>query len=275
MIAEARRSARTIGTHLVAAVACLMMVFPVLWAVSTSLKPPNDVFSLDPIPLAPTLENYRAALDAFPLGSLLANTALMAASVTAGQVLLSVLAAYAFTRFTFRGQGLAFAAAVGTILVPQQVLIVPNYLLAAELGWVDTYLGLVVPQLGTAAFGIFLLRQHMRSFPGALLDAAELDGATDREVLWRVVVPNLRPAISALAILFFISSWNEYLWPLLITQSPDSATIQVGLQTFSGEQGTAWGRLMAAASMASVPVLIVYTIAQRRIIDAFLRAGIR
>lgn len=275
MTARADQWRRSAFTHLVLGGLSLIMVFPVFWAVTASLRSPDDVFNLDPLPTRPTLDNYRQALETFPLARLLANTALMAAGVTAGQVLISVLAAYAFVRFEFRGRGVAFAATVGTILVPQQVLIVPNYLLAAELGWIDSYLGLVVPQIATTAFGIFLLRQHMRSFPRALLDAAELDGATHREVLWRIVVPNLRPAISALAILFFIGSWNEYLWPLLIIQSADEGTVQVGLQSFFGDQGTAWGRLMAAASLSSLPVLLVYVLAQRRIIDAFLRAGIR
>lgn len=275
MTADLGRWRRPAFTHSTLASLSLLMVFPVAWAVATSFRPEDELYSLDVFPARPTLDSYRQALDTLPMARLLANTAFMAAGVTAAQVLLSILAAYAFVRFDFRGRTMAFAAMVGTILVPQQVLIVPNYLLAAELGWIGTYLGLVVPQIATAAFGIFLLRQHMRSFPRALLDAAELEGATHRDVLWRIVVPNLRPAISALAILFFIASWNEYLWPLLVAQGPEDGTVQVGLQSFIGEQGTAWGRLMAAASLASLPVLAVYVVAQRQIIDAFLRAGLR
>lgn len=275
MTADLGRWRRPVLTHIALASLCLVMVFPVYWAVATSFRPEQALYSLELFPTRPTLDSYRQALDTFPLARLLANTALMAAGVTAAQILLSILAAYAFVRFDFPGRTVAFATMVGTILVPQQVLIVPNYLLAAELGWIGTYLGLVVPQIATAAFGIFLLRQHMRSFPGALLDAAELDGASHRDVLWRIVVPNLRPAISALAILFFIASWNEYLWPLLVAQGLEDGTVQVGLQAFIGEQGTAWGRLMAAASLSSLPVLAVYLVAQRQIIDAFLRAGLR
>lgn len=251
-----------------------MMVLPILWATLTSLAPPSEVFSGRVLGVTPTLANHRRAVESFPVARLVANTFLMASAVTIAQVVVALLAAYGFVRYSFAGRGLAFAAVVGTILVPQQILIVPNYLLAAELGWVDTYVGLVIPQVATCGVAALLLCQHMRSFPRALIEAARLDGASDGTILWRVMVPNLGPAISAVAIVSFIGSWNEYLWPLLIAQDDAHRTVQVGLQAFQGEQGTTWGPLMAAATMASVPVLAVYAVAQRRIVDGFVRSGI-
>lgn len=266
---------RRFGTHAVLAPVSAATVFPVVWAIATSFKPANDLHGLRPWSDSPTLDAYREALQTFPLMRLLTNTALMAVGVTFGQVIASILAAYAFSRYRFRGRGVAFAAIVGTILVPQQALIIPHYLLAAELGILGTYIGLVLPQIATCAVGVLLLDQHMRALPEALFDSASLDGATDWEILWRIVLPNLRPAIAALSVVFFIGSWNEYVWPLLAAREPDMATVQVGLQAFQTEEGTAWHRLMAAASMASLPVLVVYMIAQRQILDAVLRAGLR
>lgn len=268
-------SPRRIITHVALVATSIVMVLPIVWAILTSFTPANRAFSGDILGSRPTLENYREALDTFPVVRLLANSAIVAAFVTAPQVVISLLAAFSFLQPSFRGRSLAFAAVIGTILVPAPVLIVPNYLIAAGLDWTDSYTGLVVPQLASCGLGIFLFTQHMRSFPRELLEAARLDGASGRTLLWRVVVPSLWPSISAVTIIFFIASWNEYLWPLLIAQDTDHQTVQLGLQRFQGEQGTAWGRLMAAAMMASTPVLIAYGVAQRRIIDAFLRSGIK
>lgn len=269
---------RTVGSHVVTHGALLLltavMIFPVLWAVSTSVTPRSAMFG-SRLLAAPTLEHYRDALEALPLWRLLVNTTIIAGAVAAGQVLLSILAAYGITRFRFKARKVVFAVMVGTILIPQQTLIIPNYLLVAELGWLNTYLGLVVPQLATSAVGVFLLRQHMTAFPEALMDAAEMDGATDAEVLWRVLVPSLRPVIAALGIIVFIQTWNEYLWPLLITRGDSVTTVQIGLGIFRSELGNQWGALMAASTMASAPLLGIYVLAQRRIIDAFVQGGLR
>lgn len=266
---------RSVATHAVAVVVVVFMVFPVVWALLTSFKPPGELYTLAPISEHPTLENYEIALTRLPLIRLLGNTVALAALVTVGQVLVSILTAYAFSAFRFRGRSVLFAAAVATILVPQQCLMIPSYIMVARLGWVNSYLGLVVPLTAACAFGILLLRQHMDAVPPSLLDAARMDGATPWEILWRIVVPAVRPAIGALAILTFITSWNEYLWPLLVAPGRESTTVQVGLQMFQTQEGSEYGPMMAAATLATVPVLIVYLLNQRRVTDAFLQAGIR
>jgi len=263
------------ATHAVAILVVAFMVFPVLWALIASFKPPNELFTLAPVAEHPTLDNYRVALVDLPLVQMLLNTTVMAAAVTAIQVAVSLLAAYAFAVFRFPGRQVLYLAVIATILVPQQVLIIPSYIMAARLGWLNTYLGLVVPLSATCAFGILLLRGHIEAVPRSLLEAARMDGAYHREILWRVVMPAVRPALSALAILVFISTWNEYLWPLLIAPAPEHSTVQVGLKLFQTQEGSAYGPMMAAATLSTVPVLVVYLFNQRRVTDAFLRAGIR
>jgi len=266
---------RSIGTHVVASATVVFMIFPVGWALLTSFKPPGELYTLMPLADHPTLGNYEIALTRLPLVRLLANTVVLALAVTVGQVLVSILTAYAFSAFRFRGRRVLFTAAIATILVPQQCLMIPSYIMVARLGWVNTYLGLVVPLTASCAFGILLLRQHMDAVPPSLLDAARMDGATHGEIMWRIVVPAVRPAIGALSILTFITTWNEYLWPLLVAPAREATTVQVGLQLFQTQEGSQYGPMMAAATLATLPVLVVYLLNQRRVTDAFLQSGIR
>ena len=266
---------RAAARHAVIVAVIAFIAFPVLWAVLTSFKSPSEIYSLSPLARHPTLANYQVAVTQFPLARLLLNTTVMAAGVTAGQVIVCVLAGYGFVAFQFRAKRLLYAATVGSILVPQACLVIPDYLIAARLGWVDSYLGLIVPQIAACAFGVMLLRQHMQAIPASLVESAKLDGASHRQVLTLLVVPLLRPAISALAVLVFLSSWNEYLWPLLVASGSGNSTIQVGLALFQTQQGSEYGPMMAAATITTLPVLIVYLLNQRRVTDAFLRAGLR
>jgi len=251
------------------------MIFPVAWAVLASFRRPGDLYDANPLIAHPTLDSYRIALNAFPLVRLLLNTILMAVGVTVGQVLLAILAGYGLIAFRFRGRRALFAVVTLAILVPQQCLIIPSYIFVARLGWMNSYLGLVVPLTGAAAFAVMLLKQHIEALPSSLFEAAALDGAKHRETLWRVVVPAVRPAIGALAVLVFVSNWNEYLWPLLVSSGREQTTIQVGLQLFQTQEGAQYGPMMAAATLATIPVLLAYLFNQRRVTDAFLRAGIR
>lgn len=269
-----RRLTLTTG-HLVLAGLGLVSVFPVYWMIATSLRPDNQIFSTDLWPGDITFDNYATVWRSIPMGRMLANTFQMAAIQTAGQLLTALLAAYAFARWTFRGQQVLFLAFVATWLIPFQVTMIPNYVVLARLGWLNTVWAMVVPQLA-AAFAVILLRQHLKSFPTELLDAARMDGASAWTALWRVVVPNLRAPLSALAILLFISAWNEYFWPLLVINDIDRSVVQIGLQMYlSQEAGDQWGPLMAAAGIASLPILVLYVLLQRHVIDAFVRSGLR
>ena len=208
------------------------------------------------------------------MASMLVNTFLNATLLMVGQVTIATMAAYAFARWRFRGDNLLLVLFVGTWLVPFQVTMLPNYVLLSRLGWLDSLAALVVPHLGSA-FAVVLLRQFMKNFPLELVEAARLDGANSWAILWRIIAPNLRAPLATLAVLSFISTWNEYFWPLLVTSKLEHTVVQVGLQMFLSSDGEQWGPLMAAATVATLPVLLLYLVLQRQVVDAFVRTGLR
>ena len=252
----------------------LLAVFPVYWMIVTSLRPTNDIFSTALVPFRPTLEHYLTVWNTIPIARMLFNTLVMAALVTAFQLFTAILAAYASARWTFTGDRLILGLFALTWLVPFQVTMIPNYVLISGLGWLDSLAALVVPQ-AASAFAVMLLFQSIKAFPQELIDAARMDGANDWSILWRVVVPNLRASLAALAILLFISAWNEYFWPLLVTRNLENAIVQIGLQMFLTQEGDQWGPLMAAATLASLPILLLYVALQKQIVEAFMKSGLR
>jgi multiple sugar transport system permease protein len=256
-------------------VTAIGMLFPLLWGLSGSFKPGNDVFNDNPLPIPATLGNYRQTLHEFPIARLLLNTFITATGVTLLQLAVGVLAAWSFVRFAHRGQRAVLALVTVALVVPPQALIIPQFLMISHLGLRDTFTGLIVPQLSTCALAVLLLRENIGSIPRNLLGAATLDGATHAETLWHVVLPLLRPALGAVAIIVFITTWNEYLWPALAAPSPDHTTIQMGLRLFTNQEAADNGPLLAAAMLATLPVAAVYLIASRRITDAFLQSGLR
>ncbi|MPY94282.1 MAG: ABC transporter permease subunit [Acidimicrobiia bacterium] len=265
---------RRVAGHLVLGVLALVSLFPLYWMFVTSLRPAGDVHDRSLWPWPVTGENYTEVWRTVPIGRMLLTTFQMAFLQTVGQLLTSLLAAYAFARYRFRGARVLFLLFVGTWLIPFQVTMIPNFVLLARLGWLNSVWAIVVPQL-SAALAVIMLRQHLMSFPRELLDAARMDGAGPWRTLWRVVVPNLRAPLAALAILLFISAWNEYFWPLLVMNRVEDSVVQVGLQMFLSQEGDQWGPLMAAAGLASLPILVLYGLLQRHVVDAFVRSGLR
>jgi sn-glycerol 3-phosphate transport system permease protein len=259
----------------VVAGAAALQVFPLLWMVTTAFKAETEVFgSLSLWPAAPTWENFRYVWTRVPMLRYMVNSLLVAAVVVMGQVLTSILAAYAFARLHPPGRDLLFLATVGTMLVPFQVTMIPNFLLISQLGWVDSIPGLAAPHLASA-FGVFLLRQHFLAFPASLEEAAAIEGASRWQILWRVVVPVNRAALGALAILFFIQNWNEYFWPLLVARDR-ATTLPLGLARFvSAEGGTLFGPLMAAATLATLPAALLFLAAQRQLVSTYSTSGLK
>lgn len=254
----------------------LLQVFPLFWMVATAFKPETEVFGgVSLWPAHPTFENFRYVWTRVPMLRYFINSFVVALLVTAGQTLTSVLAAYGFARLRFPARDALFLLFIGSMLVPFQITMIPNYLLVSQLGWINTFPGLIVPHLASA-FGVFLLRQHLLSFPPSLEEAAALEGASRWQILWRIVVPVNRPAIAALAALFFINSWNEYFWPLLVAKDVNTATLPLGLQRFlSAEGGNLFGPLMAASSLAALPAVALFLLAQRHIINSFSTSGLK
>lgn len=260
--------------HIVLVLLSIFCLFPVYWMVVTSLRPANALFEMSLWPTSLSLENYAYALNAIPIVQMLVNTLIISAVVTVIQLFTGLLAAYAFARWRFAGDKLVYSFIALTWLVPLQVVMIPNYLLVANLGLLDSVVALILPHF-TSALAILLLAQTMRSFPREVIEAARMDGARSWRILWEVMVPNLRGTVASLAILIFISTWNEYFWPLLLSRTPENSVIQIGIQMFMTTEGNQWGPLMAASTMASLPVLIFYVVLQRQVIQSFMKSGIR
>lgn len=260
--------------HLLLVLLSLVCLFPVYWMVATSLRPANAIFETSLWPSSMSLDNYIYALNAIPILRMLGNTLLIAVVVTIIQLFTGLLAAYAFARWRFPFDKLVYTGVALTWLVPFQVVMIPNYLLVAKLGLLDSITALILPHFASA-LAILLLAQAMRSFPREVIEAARMDGARSWRILWEVMMPNLRGTIASLAILIFISTWNEYFWPLLLSRTAENTVVQIGIQMFMTAEGNQWGPLMAASTMASLPVLIIYVVLQRQVIQSFMKSGIR
>jgi len=267
----ARRSAAVVRTTLLL-IAGALVAAPLIWLVLAVFRPPGALFA-QALPVPPRLANIVHALSALPWGPLLAHTVTIAACVSLGQLLTGLLAAYGLCCWQFPGRRLVLLVVTVSWLVPFQVTVLPNYVLISRLGLLNSVAGVIVPQL-SSAFAVLLLRQHLSDFPAELLDAARTDGLSSWAILWRVIVPNIAPSLAALEILLFIGAWNEYLWPLVIYSSPDSV-LQVGIRDLLNVDNVDYGALLAAAGLATLPLLALYLLLQRRVVDAYVRSGLR
>lgn len=265
---------RRIGWHLGMVATALCLLVPTGLAVLGSFKPANMLYEANPLPTRPTLANYRVAITHFPIGQLLGNTLIMAAGVMILQLVVAVLAAYALVRFHTRTGHVLLLGGTVAVLVPAQALLVPEFLVISHLGWLNTYTGLMVPQLSGCAVALLLLRQYVKSIPDSLSEAAMLDGANSWQTLWHVMLPLLRPALAVVGILVFVNTWNEYLWPLIATPGGSPGTIQTGLALFLNTEGANPGPLLAAATLSTLPVLVGYLFTARRVTNAFMHSGI-
>lgn len=253
--------------------AVVLLNFPIFWALVTSFKPTNETYTTSLIAEQPTLDNYRYAFERFPLIPLARNTFITATVVAAGQVLVAVLAAFALVHVAPQRRRLFLVLAAVAMAIPPQTIIIPQFLMASSFGWANTLTGLIIPQLASSALPLLLLVQNLSVLPTSHVKAARLDGARSHEILLRVLLPGMAPTIAAVFILQFISTWNEYLWPLLIAGRMESTTIQMGLQMFMTSEGNHYGPLMATAILAAAPVVLIYLFASRQITDAFKSSG--
>lgn len=268
--------ARKLAAHAILVAAVILTFVPLFWMLGTSLKPPEQAFEnpLNPLTISPTLENYQAVFRTTDVGRQLFNSVVFAGGVTLGQLAISVPAAYAFSQWKFRGSRVLFAAFLLTMPVPFMVFYVPNYVLLARLDLLNMHLGMILPQVASA-YGVFLLRQHFKSFPKSILDAARVDGASEWTVVWRIVLPASRAAVFALGVFVFVNTWNEYVWPLLVARDPEMYVLTVGVSQFASEEGgTRWGTIMAA-TLASAPTLAAYLFVRRQVISVILEGAVK
>lgn len=264
----------TVCKHALLVLLSLIAIFPFYWMLNTSFKPAGEIYSISLLPRHWTFANYSYAWHAIPMARMMTNSLTVAVAQTAAQLLTSILAAYAFTRWRFRGSSLVYGLISLTWLVPFQVIMIPNYVVISGWGLRNNLLGLIIPNI-VSAFAVLQLYNSFKSFPKTLIEAAHLDGASDWSVLWRTVFPNLRSTVASTGVLLFISAWNDYFWPLLVTNKPKFSTLQIGLQSFMSTEANQWGPMMAATVMASLPILLIYLLLQRQIIDSFLKGGLR
>ncbi len=263
--------------HIVLGAAVLIQLWPLLFMISTSFKTMDQVFqsTLNPFPAPFVLENYRYVLEAIPLTNYILNTLVIAGSVTLAKVITSILAGFAFIYYDFPHKEKIFNAFLLTFFIPITVVMMPNYLLVSKLGLLNTPWGVMLPQLADG-MGIFLMRQTMRSIPAPLLEAAKLENAGPWVILTRIVAPLIKSSVIAMGIVFFINSWNEYFWPLLVLNDKASYTLPLALQMFiSAEGGSEWGIAMAVAMLTSLPPLVLYLACHRFIINTFMQSGVK
>lgn len=258
-------------------VATLVVVAPLAWMILSSLKAPGEIITtnLSVLPKQASFDNYVQAASTVPFARFFANSVIVTVIGSTIKCVLAILSAYAlvFVRFPFKG--LIFLIILVALMVPPQVSVLPNYIFIAGLGGSNTYWGIILPGLGTA-FGTFLLRQHFLTLPPSILEAAEIDGAGHLRRLWQVVVPVSGPSIATVALVTVVSEWNDYIWPLIITDKPDMMTLPVGLTLLSNSDSTsqAWGILMAGAVMVIVPILIIFAALQRFIVAGLTQGSV-
>ncbi|MEU6564344.1 carbohydrate ABC transporter permease [Nocardia nova] len=269
-----RRTARGMLIYLALIAIAWCAIGPILWALAASLKSEGEIADPNPLPTKPHWSNYREAFDLLPLGRMLVNTAIYAGCVTAGQVLFCSLAGYAFARLRFPGREVLFIAYLATLMVPITVTVIPQFLLMRAFGWVDTPWAMIVPGLFGSAFGTYLMRQFFRTLPVELEEAAILDGCTIWQTYRRILVPQARPAMMVLAVLTWITVWNDFLWPLVMIQRNDIATVTLGLVRLQGQYHTNWPILMAAALIVLLPLLVVYLYAQKSFVRGIAQSGL-
>ena len=277
--------------YLILSAGAVLFVAPFLYMVSSSFQPLSEIFSSPPrwIPDNPTLENYRDFFGSgHQIGRWIINSTITTGAITVAQLFFSSLMAYTFAKRKFPGRDLLFFLMLATLMLPVQMTVVPNYIILKVIplaggndlmgvgghGWLDSYWGVIMPNL-VSAFGIFLLRQYMKSIPDELMDAARMDGAGHFRIYWKVILPLSRPALAALAIFTFQFWWAAFFWPLIVVSSPELYTLPLGLALFQEQNRTVWNLIMAGSVLASLPLIVVFLVFQRQFVRGISVSGLK
>ncbi|MDJ1015929.1 MAG: carbohydrate ABC transporter permease [Paracoccaceae bacterium] len=252
----------------------IMMVMPIVYMLSTSLKWPHEIYDVSLIPKEPHLENYTFVLEDGRFYGWFINSLIIATITTISNVLFDSLVGYTLCKFRFPGRYIIFIAILSTLMIPTEMLVIPWYLMSQSFGWLDTHWGIMFPGLMTA-FGTFLMKQFFETVPDDFIEAARIDGLNELQIWWTVAMPLVRPALAALAIFVFLGNWTAFIWPLIVTNSWDMYTLPVGLSTFADEADVAWELVMTGAAISTIPTLVVFLIFQRFIIRGVVMAGLK
>ncbi|MEJ6396128.1 carbohydrate ABC transporter permease [Gymnodinialimonas sp. 2305UL16-5] len=252
----------------------VLMVMPIAYMLSTSLKWPFEVYELSLIPEEPHLQNYARVLEDGRFFGWFINSLIIATITTISNLFFDALVGYTLCKFTFRGRYIVFIAILSTLMIPTEMLVIPWYLMSQSLGWLDTYWGIMFPGLMTA-FGVFLMKQFFETVPDDFLEAARIDGLNEFQIWWQVALPMVKPALAALAIFVFLGNWTAFLWPLIVTTDTSLYTLPVGLSSFGDEADVQWELIMTGAAISTIPTLVFFLIFQRFIIRGVVMAGLK
>ncbi len=278
-ISEGRQLGRGARIAAHAALITLSVIFlvPLYWLISSSLKTDQQIFKFPPewIPWPITFHNYPAGLTFIPFWRYLGNTTLICVFSVLGTLLSCSLVAYGLARVRWRGRNVLFYILLSTMMLPFQVTMVPMFVVFAKLGWVDTFLPLIVPRFFGSAFYIFLMRQFFLTIPGELSDAARIDGCSEWDIYWRIVLPLSKPVLATVGLFSFMAAWNDYIGPLIYLTDQSRYTLTLGLAAFSSQYGSYPGMLMAVTTVMTVPIVIIFFFAQRTFIQGITLTGIK
>ena len=254
----------------------IIFMMPFVWSISTSLKPMNELFAVHPKLIPDTIrwENYRDVFDNIPFLRIYINSIIVTILRTLGQVAIASVAAFAFSQLRFPGREYIFVMLLAGLMVPDQVLIVPRFIIMREFGWFNTYQGLIIPLI-FSSFGVFMIRQYFLGIPKDYHEAAKIEGANPLQIYWQIYMPLARPALAAFGFLALLASWNEFFWGLTVTNSMDMRVIPVGLALFQGQFFTNNAILLAAANMATFPLLIVFLFFQKQLVEGVALSGVK
>ncbi len=267
-----------VGNYILLIAVALLIILPMLWMISTSLKPKREWFSrtIEWVPKTFTLENYTKIINnpSTPIGTWFVNSLIIATSVTVLILVVDSLAAYAYARIDFPGRKFIFGFMLATLFMPGIMFLVPNFLTVASLGLLNNFLGVILPALA-AVFGVFFLRQFFESIPKELEEAASIDGANQFQTFSQVVLPLAKPALATLGIITFLGAWNDFLWPLLVLKDRKLQTLPPGLSTLQGAYTSEYGLMMAGAVIVALPVLLIYIGLQRYVVQSVAATGLK
>ncbi len=272
-----RKTLSNVLWYVVVIILMLVVIVPFVWMLVTSLKGSKEIFAYPPtwIPQQWQWQNYLEVWKDAPFARYFLNSTVVALAVTAGQLTSCILAAFAFARLNFKGKNFMFLLFLSTTMISTQVTLIPSYLIMKNLNWIDHYQALIIPFLANA-FGVFMIRQSFRGVPRELEDAAKIDGCGRFRFLVQIILPLCTPILASQALFAFMGNWNSYLWPLIVTNSDQMRTLQIGLRYFvGGEGGAQWGVYMAAAVLVCLPVIAVYFLVQKTFVESMATTGLK
>lgn len=274
---KAARTGYAITVYVLLGIGSLAFLFPLVWMLSTALKPDAQLFAYPPewIPRPPMWGNFKAAIEYFPFWLYFRNSTIVTVLAVFGQVFSASIVAYGFAKLRWPGREVVFFLVLATLMIPSQVTMIPQFVIFTRIGWVDTLLPLIVPSFfGGGAFNVFLFRQYYRTIPREYNDAAKIDGASDWRIFWQIILPQSKPVIATASIFAFLWTWNDFMGPVIYLHSPQNFTLPIGLRAFQQQTGTEWDLLMAASLIVMIPVIALFFFLQRYFVQGMALSGL-